>query len=92
MADDSTVSYSVKELIERLERKLDTYLTLLAGKADRTDVQALEQRVGKVEDHLSVLVEREHVQEKHTEGKRWLITALASIVVAAAAVAALLLK
>ena len=50
--DDVVVSYSVKDLFERLERttahRFDTLEKLLVGKADRADVERIER---VVKDH-----------------------------------------
>jgi hypothetical protein len=88
--DESTVSYTVKELIERLERKIDQFLTLLHNKADRRDLAVLEQRVDTVERHVSALNQREAAQEKRTEWKRWLIPTIATLVLAGATVVSLI--
>ena len=44
IGDETTVSYSVKELLGDLNRKLDTITNLLNKKADHADLQALELR------------------------------------------------
>lgn len=85
----------MKELIEKLDRKLDTFMHLLHGKADTTAVAALESRVDSVQRDLAALTQREAVQEKHevksTEWKRWAIgTAVAALLVVVTAVSVLL--
>lgn len=43
------VNYSVKELIARVEAKLDTVLLSMHDKVDRNDLQKLEGRVDSLE-------------------------------------------
>lgn len=46
---DASVNYSVKELISRVDAKLDAYSLMLQTKADRTEVASLTDRVSVLE-------------------------------------------
>lgn len=48
-SEDLSVNYSVKELIARVDVKLDVVLGLLAEKADRASVERLDGRVTMLE-------------------------------------------
>lgn len=50
MSDDGIVAYTVKELVARLDAKLDTIILTLAAKADKVDVDTLAGRVTAVEN------------------------------------------
>lgn len=77
--DDTRVTFTVKELIGDINRKLDAVLTALHGKADTSRVQALEARVDGVERSVAALEQREEVQERHdersTQRRRWVVDA-----------------
>lgn len=55
-ADDNNpvVSYTVKDLINRVEAKVDLILDRLDGKADKTVVVAIEERLYAVETQCAV--------------------------------------
>lgn len=70
MSEDPGVVFSVKELIGRLDGKLDTTASMLAGKldtlgttlankADRSDLNTLGDRVTRMENAVSDLHQRE---------------------------------
>lgn len=74
MSEDPGVVFSVKELIGRLDGKLETTGTMLAskldalgvslaGKADRADLSQLGDRVSRVESAVSDLHQRELERE-----------------------------
>lgn len=46
---NGSVNYSVKELIARLEVKLDTVLAQISGKAEKSEVLSLESRIANIE-------------------------------------------
>jgi hypothetical protein len=46
---NGSVTFTVKELLARIEGKIDALTVTLALKADRTDVADLNQRVTKLE-------------------------------------------
>lgn len=113
MSEDPGVVFSVKELIGRLDGKLDTTANLLAGKldsigtalagkADRSDLNQLGDRVGRVEETVANLHQRElereaarrakekatvQVETKHQDHHRFAITLVIAIISALAAVA-----
>lgn len=80
VAEEPAIVFSVKELISRLDGKLDLMMNVLTGKADRADVNNLEHRVGAVEIKVNNLTtEREtegKVEERNTTSNRFLITIL----------------
>jgi uncharacterized membrane protein len=104
MADDqgSVVSYSVKELFEKLDRKMDDVLALVHGKADSSEITRLtaeladvRQELADVRQELAELKQREAAQEQHevksTDRRRWAIgTAAAFGLVAVTAISMLL--
>ena len=77
MADEPAIVYSVKELISRLDGKLDAMMNLMTNKADRADVTALEKRQDATDVEVSGLKTREQQrsldQDNRTIGKRWVI-------------------
>jgi predicted nucleic acid-binding Zn-ribbon protein len=99
MADeDAVVSYSVKELLANLDRKMDSVVGLLNSKADSAEVSALKvefadmrQELADVRQELAEVRQREVAQEKHeglsTDRRRWLIEIAAAfgLVIATAA-------
>jgi phage tail tape-measure protein len=104
MADDqgSVVSYSVKELFEKLDRKMDNFLALLHTKADSSEVAALRadladmrQELTDARQELAELQQREVAQEKHevksVDRRRWLIEIAAAFGLVVATAAASLL-
>jgi len=83
MAEEPAIVYSVKELISRLDGKLDAMMNLLTNKADRADVTALERRQDATEADVSGLKirekERQERRDNYTLSKRWIIGILASL-------------
>lgn len=83
MAEEPAIVYSVKELISRLDGKLDAMMNLLTNKADRADVTALERRVDANEGEVAGLKTREQQRQEnrdnYTLGKRWVIAIVVSI-------------
>jgi len=84
LADDPGVVFTVKELIGRLDGKLDMMMNVLTNKADRTDVNALGNRVGALEDKVGEMHQREVEREAaklaetraettHQENNRWVL-------------------
>lgn len=96
MAEEPGIVFSVKELIGRLDGKLDTITNILTSKADRSDVIALEHRVGQVEDKVNVLHERNEaatVTERDQSVKhRWVITTWVSVAVAVIAIVGIVVQ
>lgn len=96
MAEEPGIVFSVKELIGRLDGKLDTITNILTSKADRSDVIALEHRVGQVEDKVNVLHERNEAatitERDHTVQKRWVVTTWISVGVALIAIVGIVVE
>lgn len=63
-SEEPGVVFTVKELIGRLDGKIDVVLQTLTNKADRTDLAILGDRVGRVESSVAELHERERVREE----------------------------
>lgn len=84
VAEEPGIVFSVKELISRLDGKLDMMMNVLTNKADRADVTALEHRVGSIEAKVeTIATQREtesKVNENNTQRSRFNITITASIV------------
>lgn len=98
MAEEPAIVFSVKELISRLDGKLDLMMNVLTGKADRADVNNLEHRVGAVEIKVNAITKEketeERVEEKDTNRSRFLITILGTatgLLIAAMAIVVTLL-
>lgn len=93
--DDPTVSYSVKELIERLERKVDQFIVILSSKADRTDFELIEEKHSELVARVSDIERRLDSDEEHErdrrEYRRWLIPALSGVLLALATIVGMLL-
>lgn len=100
MADEPNIVFSVKELIGRLDGKLDTITNILTSKADRSDVTALEHRVGTMEEKVNRLhdqtnadrEESQKVSRDKTSRRRWVVTTVISIVVALVAIAGVIVE
>lgn len=98
--EDPTIVFSVKELISRLDGKLDMLMSALTSKADKTELDALAERVVKVEDAIQAMnaVREALVRARgdHVNTTRWRITALiaggAALVALAAFVTTLVLR
>jgi len=98
VAEEPAIVFSVKELISRLDGKLDLMMNVLTGKADRADVNNLEHRVGAVEIKVNAITKEketeERVEEKDTNRSRFLITILGTatgLLIAAMAIVVTLL-
>lgn len=91
MAEEPAIVYSVKELISRLDGKLDAIMSVLVNKADRADVTALERRMDTTEGDVSGLKDREKRREAEkndrTLSKRWVIAFTTSIILSLLGVA-----
>lgn len=91
MSEEPGIVYSVKELISRLDGKLDMITNILTSKADRSDVIALEHRVGQIEEKVGKLYDHEETKVVATRDtlvrRRWIVTTVISAGVAVVAVA-----
>lgn len=101
MSEDPGVVFSVKELIGRLDGKLDTTASMLANKldvlgtslaskADRSDLTVLGDRVTRVENAMNAISQRQQtenqVETKHQDNHRFAITVAVAIISAVAAI------
>jgi hypothetical protein len=71
---DVRVSYSLPEMLTRMDGKLDSVVAALATKVDRTEHTALNERV-------TVLEADKANRDNSRDSRRWLIPVLAAIVV-----------
>lgn len=79
----------MREVLDRLERKMDQFLSAISLKADREDVLHLSTRLGTAETRLTELEQyhmNEAVQKKQrSEHRRWLWPTIAGFLAAVAA-------
>jgi hypothetical protein len=75
--DELTISYSLKEVLGDINRKLDTTLALQATKADASYVSDIDSRLRKVETHIEQTVKAGTAREHRRE---WLIPAFIAAV------------
>lgn len=88
---DASISYSLREMFDRLEAKLDRVVEHLQAKADRADVVVLGQRVDAVETRLADLEHAKASERERLEHKRWFWPTVWTGLAAVATVAGLLL-
>ncbi len=85
--DEPEISYTVRELIERLDRKIDGFLGILTSKADRSDVALHDKALTDHEMRLVAIENRLANDEKairaRRDWKRYRVEILATIVLAA---------
>ena len=80
-----TVSYTVKELLARQDGKLDTIILTLASKADRSDLDKVEGRVGTLEALAA--------QQQGSSGfSRWAVPVLISLIAVGLSIAAMMAR
>jgi len=77
------VGYTLKEVIEKLDRKIDAMFTVLNLKADRADLTALDHRVDtlerRVESDQTARNATRSAQRERQEHWRWLLPLLVAI-------------
>ena len=82
MADEG-IGYTLKEVIEKLDRKMDVMFSVLASKADRAELSALDHRVNSVENELrekrAAKTAVTEVRKESKEHWRWLLPVLVSL-------------
>jgi hypothetical protein len=90
--EEPTISYGLKDVLARLEHKLDQVFAALTLKADRAEVTQLDHRVGQAEGRLTALEQERETAERHyrerVDHRRWLIPTLAALLSALATLAA----
>lgn len=96
--DEPVISYSLKDVLGRMEGKLDRLVDALAMKADRTEISRLDTRVDVVDARVEGVdarvkaVEEEHravaeAADRRVEQRRWLVPTVATAIAAAGTVA-----
>lgn len=84
MPVEPQVSYSVKEILDRIEGKMDSFTAGLAAKADASAVVQLQQIVDGNTNQLTDIQGRLTAAEKRAAARmdyrRWLIPTIISIV------------
>lgn len=88
--DGPQVSYSVRELIERLEKKLDQFLSLLSSKADRSDVSLIDERLDKHHERLQALEHLNNTRREVSEFRRWLVPTVFALILTLATIGSVL--
>lgn len=84
--DEGTIRYTVKELLARIEAKVDVVTLQMDAKANREDVEHLKETVSKLvqekadaevasalEKRLNVLEHSSESAEKLKRDRRWLV-------------------
>lgn len=88
MPVEPQVSYSVKEILDRIEGKVDTLVAGLASKADVSALIALGQQVdqhSRLLDQLSQrLKDTDETAAAKQDWRRWIIPTILSLVATAA--------
>jgi hypothetical protein len=86
VSEEPEIAYSVRELIERLDRKIDGFLSIMTSKADRSDVALQGKTLTDHETRIRALESRVANDEKAIASKRdwrrWRVEILATIVLA----------
>lgn len=101
--EETSVSYSVKELLREIKSSVDKLYGKLDAKADRTEVMGLSQelqverrRINDLEAHRAADVEaqeaRERVQLEHREKRNFLWPLVCSVLLVAIAGLGLILS
>jgi hypothetical protein len=80
VADEPVIVYSVKDVLLRIEQKLDTAMG------------ALGLRMDKVEADVTALKTESATRTARRDDRRWIVTAAASAIVAMAAILALVIR
>jgi hypothetical protein len=84
--ENGRITYTVKELLGKLDAKLDLIVAQLADKADAHEVEDLERRVGVLEGSAATEaeVERQRVklQNERKRDRRWMLGLLIPTLVA----------
>ncbi len=68
--DTGSVSYTIKELLGKLDGKIDVIILTLSGKADKGDLVEVERRVSSLEREV-VLQEKVNEALRKENGQTW---------------------
>lgn len=85
--EEPVISYSIKDILARVEGKLDAALIAVATKAEHADLLALDERVRQLEQAAET---KAAFSKWLTEWKRWLIPTLLSAALTASTIVTLL--
>jgi hypothetical protein len=85
LPDEPVISYTLKEALSQIDRKLDLIGAKLDGKADKAEVTALREGHADHEGRITALESAEHGRDKGGEHQRanWALV-LAGLAAAAA--------
>lgn len=83
--EPTTVTYTVKELLARLDNKIDGLIEMLATKAEQAELNSLTQRVSHLETEQAEIL-------AIAVYKRWLIGLSVSVLGVGVALVALLVR
>jgi excinuclease UvrABC nuclease subunit len=67
---EASVSYTVKELLQQLNNRIDAFMTLLGSKADQSSVAHVNERVDQLEPRVTTLEQHRASQLNHSTAKR----------------------
>jgi hypothetical protein len=76
MDEEPSVSYSVKDLLSEITKKLDAALLALYAKADNARVDALETEVRAIRNHIDKTKENTSLRSQY---RQWLIPTLIAV-------------
>ncbi len=92
-ADPTSISYTVKELLARLDVKADQIITSVATKADQVAVEQLASRVSSLETDAAKSMAVAEASRKTASNNRWLIfTAVPTTIATTVGIVALFIR
>ena len=87
MGDEVEVSFTVKELLQDLNRKIDGFMQLLASKADVSSVAHAHERIDQAENRILTIEHKQQENERHgsarREFRRWVVPVVIAMATAA---------
>lgn len=95
MSDEPKIEYTVKEVVDRIDRKIDQFIGILNQKVDRAEFLLLLERVDDVEATQKAMASRiKHDERKakdRREWRRWVIPTVITLVGSVATIASIVL-
>jgi hypothetical protein len=102
VADDNTVSYSVKELLAEIRDEMRRMLGLVEQKADRSEIATLHSRINteagridRIETHVEqekrLKEEKDKAADRQTARRTWFWPTVASLLLVALTLVSVLL-
>ena len=73
MDEEPSVSYSLREVLDNINQKLDTAINLIHGKADQSRVDEIDVRLRAAEAHIT---RTELTKQGKAHYREWLIPTL----------------